>query len=47
MLDGQPSNSKEIAKACTISEESSYMRDYIRDASEEVVGIGFDMVKDK
>lgn len=44
-LNGLPSTPKEIARACSIGEECRYMRDYIRDEEEEVLGIGFDKVQ--
>jgi len=46
LLNGQPSTPEEIAKACIIKEESKFMRDYIRGESDQILGIGFDFVKD-
>lgn len=47
LLDGRPSSVKEIARACTVKEEANYMRDYIRDDEEEIVGISFDLIKEE
>lgn len=47
MLNGKKSDPKSIVRACMIEEESSYMRDYIQDENNKVVGIGFDYVKIK
>ena len=47
MLNGKRSDPKSIVHACMIEEESSYMRDYIQDENNEVIGIGFDRVKIK
>lgn len=46
LLNGQPSSPEEIARVCTFREDRCYMRDYIRDDSNEIWGIGFDFVKD-
>ena len=46
LLNGKPSSPEEIAKACTVGEREAYMRDYIQDDSDELWGIGFDLVKD-
>jgi hypothetical protein len=46
LLNGKPSSPEEIAKACTVGERKAYMRDYIQDDSDELWGIGFDLVKD-
>ena len=47
MLDGKESDPKSIAKACMIEEEASYMRDYIQNEKNEVIGIEFNRVKTK
>ncbi len=47
LLDGQPSSVKEIARACTVKEEANYMRDYIRDDEEQIIGISFDLVREE
>lgn len=46
LLEGRPSCPEEIAKACMIGEEKSYMRDYIQGDSDEIIGIGFNGIKD-
>lgn len=47
MLNGKKSDPKDIVQACILEEESSYMRDYIQDENNEVIGVGFDRVKEK
>lgn len=47
MLNGKKSDPKSIVHACMVEEESSYMRDYIQDENNEVIGIGFDRVDRK
>lgn len=47
LLDGQPSSVKAIARACSVKEEGTYMRDYIRDEAEEIIGISFDLIKEE
>ena len=44
-LDGKRSDAGQIAAACVFNEESSYMRDYVRDGSGKLVKIRFDSVK--
>lgn len=46
LLNGQLSSPKEIAKACTVEEERTYMRDYIQGEQDELLGIGFDWIRD-
>ncbi|MCI5994490.1 MAG: hypothetical protein MRZ45_00855 [Blautia sp.] len=46
LLNGNPSSPEEIAIVCTVREDRCYMRDYIRNESDEICGIGFDVVKD-
>ena len=43
-LNGRPSNPRQIARACAAGEECSYMRDYIRNENDEIIGIAFDHV---
>ena len=43
-LDGVPSTPEEIARACCAREGNSYMRDYIRNASDKVTDIAFDCI---
>lgn len=43
-LNGRPSNPRQIARACSTGEECDYMRDYIRNEKDEIVGIGFDRI---
>lgn len=43
-LAGIQSTPEEIARACCAGEGKSYMRDYIRNAREEVTDIAFDPV---
>lgn len=45
-LDGHPSSPKEIAKACCLRENFSYMRDYIQNEQNEITDIAFDSVKE-
>ena len=47
MLNGKQSDPKSIIQACMLEEESSYMRDYIQDENNHVIGEGFDRVKIK
>lgn len=47
LLNGKKSDPKSILHACMIQEESNYMRDYIQDENDKIVGIGFDYVKPK
>ncbi|MBS5214812.1 MAG: hypothetical protein KHY79_03150 [Clostridiales bacterium] len=47
MLNGKQSDPKSIIQACMLEEESSYMRDYIQDENNHVIGVGFDRVKIK
>lgn len=44
-LDGHLSNASEIAAACVFNEESSYMRDYVRDREGRLVSLNFDKVE--
>ncbi|MDO5423405.1 MAG: hypothetical protein Q4F41_06735 [Eubacteriales bacterium] len=46
-LNGRPSNPRQIARACATGEECSYMRDYVQDDEDEIIGIGFDHVRQK
>lgn len=43
-LEGVESTPEEIARACCAGEGKSYMRDYIRNAREEVTDIAFDPI---
>lgn len=44
-LDGHLSDASEIAAACVFNEETSYMRDYVRDPDGRLLSINFDKVK--
>lgn len=44
-LQNRPSNSYKIARACKVSETSTYMRDYIPDESGVIKAIDFTRVK--
>lgn len=46
LLEGHPSCPEEIARAGMIGEEQTYMRDYIQGDSNEIIGIGFNGIKD-
>lgn len=46
-LEGLPSTPEEIARACCMREGKSYMRDYIRNAKEQVTDIAFDSVQEE
>lgn len=43
-LQGRPSNSYKIARACRVSENATYMRDYISDENGEIKAINFTKV---
>lgn len=45
MLDGRPSSPKKIAKACSLGEEKTYMRDYVPGEVNEIQKIEFIHVK--
>lgn len=44
-LDGNPSTPKKIEKAHRVSEEGTYMRDYVQDSQGHLTRIGFDSIK--
>ncbi len=44
-LQNRPSNPYKIARACKVSETSTYMRDYISDESGEIKVIDFTRVR--
>lgn len=46
-LNGMPSNAQTIAKACTIAEEGSYMRDYVENENGRLIQLGFDWIQEK
>lgn len=43
-LNGRPSGPDKIAEQCIISEANEYMRDFVRDEQEQIIGIGFDFI---
>ncbi len=45
-LDGESSTPKEIARACVIAEDGTYMRDYAGEGG-EIKRINFEFVEDK
>ncbi len=45
ILDGHLSTASKIARAYTVHEEGTYMRDYIHDEEGEVREVIFDLVK--
>ena len=47
MLNGKKSDPKSIVQTYMIEEENTYMRDYIQDENNHVIGVGFDRVKIK
>ena len=46
-LEGLRSDADKIAAACVFQEEADYMRDYVRDASGQLVKINFDRVRNR
>lgn len=44
-LDGAPSTSKKIAKACQIAENGVYMRDYTEDEDGHIACVSFDLIR--
>lgn len=44
-MNGKKIPAGEIARVCVFEEESSYMRDYVRDGSGRLVKVTFDKVK--
>lgn len=44
-LEGHLSDANEIAAACVFNEDSSYMRDYVRDKEGRLVSLNFDKVE--
>ena len=44
-LNGKPSTPCDIMHHCMIREESEYMRDFVSDDDDNVIGIGFDDIK--
>ena len=46
-LDGEPSNSRTIARACQIADGGGYMRDYTEDEQGRIARVDFDFVIDE
>ena len=46
-LEGEPSNSTAIAKACQIADGGGYMRDYTEDEKGHIARVDFDFVIDE
>lgn len=44
-LNGIPSSPYEVARACTIEEENTYMRDYISNERGKVERVNFDRIR--
>lgn len=44
-LNGKPSTPSDIMHQCMIREEGEYMRDFVSDDSDRIIGIGFDCIK--
>lgn len=43
-LNGRPSRPESIIDQCLVNEKSEYMRDFVRDEEEKIIGIGFDFI---
>ena len=46
-LNGKPSTPSDIMHQCMIREEEEYMRDFVSDDDDHIIGIGFDYIKKK
>lgn len=46
-LNGKPSTPSDIMNQCMIREEEEYMRDFVSDDDDHIIGIGFDYIKKK
>lgn len=46
-LNGKPSDARTIVAACTVTEEGSYMRDYVEDDQGRFIQLGFDWIQEK
>ena len=44
-LNGKPSTPSDIMHQCMIREEEEYMRDFVSDDDDHIIGIGFDYIK--
>lgn len=43
-LNGEPSTPSDIVHQCLICEENEYMRDFVSDDGENIIGVGFDLI---
>lgn len=46
-LNGKPSTPSDIMHQCMIREEEEYMRDFVSDDDDHIIGIGFDYIKER
>ena len=46
-LNRKPSTPSDIMHQCMIREEEEYMRDFVSDDDDHIIGIGFDYIKKK